>query len=194
MWDTRPIDALDAACETHDKCYSSCRSSNKCDQSGEQTAWSNATRRFGRVLRTQALIRSGHQSSREQCYSPPVVILLARTLRHANHRKTSGVRMRPIQRVLRIAMLPAGHALLCFIAGRLAGHDDYNTNWMVVILVDLPFIYIWKLFSLPRLGPWSLIIFGTVWWLCVGIALTFIFEWFGRRRRSPNANGGGNSP
>jgi RHS repeat-associated protein len=29
-----PIDGLDAACETHDKCYYSCRAAHKCDKKG----------------------------------------------------------------------------------------------------------------------------------------------------------------
>jgi len=35
-----PVDALDAACETHDKCYYSCRANNRCDQAARRSCMS----------------------------------------------------------------------------------------------------------------------------------------------------------
>jgi hypothetical protein len=32
-------------------------------------------------------------------------------------------------------------------------------------------------FSLGLISPWGLTVFGTVGWLCVGVALSYIFPW-----------------
>jgi hypothetical protein len=59
-------------------------------------------------------------------------------------------------------------------------------NWIFLSLIDFPLVYvemfvhkhIWDRFEYVLISPWGLTIFGTIWWLCVGVVLSFIFAWF----------------
>jgi hypothetical protein len=85
--------------------------------------------------------------------------------------------MRHFKRVIWIAVLPTIH--LCLSAWAAASHDAWN--WILLSGLDLPLVYIQSYFmdrfSLGLISPWGLTVFGTVGWLCVGVALSYIFPW-----------------
>jgi hypothetical protein len=94
--------------------------------------------------------------------------------------------MRHTNRVIRIAVLPTAHLLLCaYIAV-----SDNIWNWMLLSAVDLPLVYLQKYvgdrYGLFLIGPLGLTILGTAWWLCIGTALSYIFERL-TRKRNPKA-------
>jgi hypothetical protein len=88
--------------------------------------------------------------------------------------------MRHPKRAIWIAVLPTTHLCLC---GYVAVTGDV-WKWMELSLLDFPLVYVQKYvgdrYGLFLISPWNLTIFGTVWWLCVGVALSFIFEWLVR--------------
>jgi hypothetical protein len=92
--------------------------------------------------------------------------------------------MRHSKRAILIATLPTVHLCLCVLL-ELLGGDSWN--WMLIMLLDFPLLYLQKYLGDPwhlvLVTPLPLSIFGTIWWLCVGIALSFIIERFKRRRK-----------
>ena len=98
--------------------------------------------------------------------------------------------LRLLKRVIWIAVLPTTHLILCAYAA--VSGDTWD--WILLSLIDFPLAYLQKYVG-DRCGFWllaplRLTVFGTVWWLCIGIVLTYSFEWFKRRRESKahNAN------
>jgi hypothetical protein len=91
--------------------------------------------------------------------------------------------MRHPKRLIWIAVLPTTHLLLCALAALL---PDVYWNWMWIILLDFPFTYALvkaeKLYNVVLISPLGLTILGTAWWLCIGIALSYIFERVTRKR------------
>jgi hypothetical protein len=95
--------------------------------------------------------------------------------------------MRNFKRAILIAVLPTVHLCLC---AYVAVSEDV-WNWILLTLIDfpLPYVemfvhkYIWARFHYVLISPWGLTIFGTLWWLCVGLALSYIVGWFQRRGR-----------
>lgn len=92
--------------------------------------------------------------------------------------------MRHFKRAILIGVLPTVHLCVC---AYVAVSDDI-WNWMSLSLIDFPLLFLQKYVGDPCnfvvLGPLRLTIFGTVWWLCIGVALSSIIEWLERRRRS----------
>jgi hypothetical protein len=88
--------------------------------------------------------------------------------------------MRIRGRIIRIAALPTMH--LCLSAWAAASHDAWN--WILLAGLDLPLVYIQSYFmnrfNLGLVSPCGLTIFGTLWWLSIGVALSYFFEWFVR--------------
>lgn len=92
--------------------------------------------------------------------------------------------MRHLTRSVLIATLPTVHLFLCAYVA--VSHDVWK--WILLSLIDFPLVYsemyvhkhIWYRFEYVLISPWGLTIFGTTWWLCVGIALSYIFPWFVR--------------
>jgi hypothetical protein len=60
-------------------------------------------------------------------------------------------------RLVRIAILPLAHLCLCFIAVYVLPLDDYNTNWMPIILLDFPVFAILVLFKNSEFENWFFI-------------------------------------
>jgi hypothetical protein len=91
--------------------------------------------------------------------------------------------LRLLKRVIWIAVLPTTHLILCACAA--VSGDVWQ--WILLSLVDFPLLYLQKYVGdrcgILLLTPLRLTVFGTVWWLCVGIALKYIFEWLKRRRK-----------
>lgn len=99
--------------------------------------------------------------------------------------------LRPLKRVIWIAVLPTTHLILCACAA--VSGDAWD--WILLGLIDFPVADLLKHVG-DRSGFWllaplRLTVFGTLWWLCVGIALTYIFERLKRSRSSKagTANG-----
>ena len=96
--------------------------------------------------------------------------------------------MRHFKRAILIAVLPTVHLCLCAYAA--VSNDVWN--WMLLGLIDIPLVllqmYVVNRNSLGLASPLGLTIFGTMWWLCNGVALSFMIEWFKRRRRSKALN------
>lgn len=96
--------------------------------------------------------------------------------------------MRPLKRVIWIALLPTTHLILCAYAA--VSGDTWD--WILLSLIDFPVAdllkYVGDRCGFWLLAPLRLTVIGTVWWLCVGIALTYIFEWLKRSRRSKARN------
>lgn len=98
--------------------------------------------------------------------------------------KDSGVVMRHLKRAIGIAVLPTIHLCLCAYVA--ASEDVWN--WIELSVIDFPLLYVGILldkhigdrFLWLLIGPWGLTIFGTMWWLCVGAALSYFFAWFVR--------------
>ena len=67
-------------------------------------------------------------------------------------------------------------------------------GWILLGIIDLPLGYVamygGDLFKFV-ISPWGLTVFGTLLWLCVGVALSFMIEWFKRRGRPKARNTGG---
>lgn len=55
-----PVDRLDAACERHDKCYYSCRASNRCDKTARESCMKQCNLTLG-----QEAAESGVSGGRE---------------------------------------------------------------------------------------------------------------------------------
>jgi hypothetical protein len=95
--------------------------------------------------------------------------------------------MRHPKRLIWIAALPTVHLLLC---AYVAVSGDIWKWILLSIVVDLPLLFVQKYVGdrcgFLLIGPWRLTIFGTAWWLCIGVGLSYIFERFSRKR-SPNA-------
>ena len=88
--------------------------------------------------------------------------------------------MRRFKHPVRIAVLPATH--LCLVAYIATLHDAWD--WILLVLIDFPLAYLAMLgkylgnwWTWGLIGPWGLAVFGTLWWLCVGIALSRAFDW-----------------
>jgi hypothetical protein len=92
--------------------------------------------------------------------------------------------MRHSKRAILIATLPTVHLCLCVLL-ELLGGDSWS--WMLIMLLDFPLLYLQKYVGDPchfvLVTPLPLSIFGTIWWLCVGIALSLIIERFTRREK-----------
>jgi hypothetical protein len=51
--------------------------------------------------------------------------------------------------------------------------------------LDIPLLMLMDLFTKsPTYSTTTIVVVGTIWWLCIGIVLTFIFDWFKHRRES----------
>ena len=92
--------------------------------------------------------------------------------------------MRLLKRIIWIAVLPTTHLILCAVVA--ASGDVWQ--WILLSLVDLPvaylLVYVGDRYGFVLLTPWGLTICGTFWWLCVGVALRYMFEWLKRGRKS----------
>ena len=97
--------------------------------------------------------------------------------------------MRYSWRIVRIAVLPTVHLGLCALVALLAPNSWY---WFWIFALDMP-----ASFALGYLnGLWHftdksalvfylcLTIVGTLWWLCIGVALSYLFEWVVRKIRT----------
>lgn len=84
--------------------------------------------------------------------------------------------------VIRIAALPTMHLCLCAVTYCSFGDDGWR--WMVVMVLDLPLLLLMHLFKDPPDTVMSVTILGTIWWLCIGIALFSMLEWFSKRRKA----------
>lgn len=68
-------------------------------------------------------------------------------------------------------------------------------DWILLALIDFPVAdllkYVGDRYGVWLVAPLGLTVFGTLCWLCVGIALTYIFERLKRSRSSKadTANG-----
>jgi hypothetical protein len=89
--------------------------------------------------------------------------------------------MRHFKRAILIAVLPTVHLCLCAYVA--VSHDVWN--WILLSLIDFPLLYLQKYvgdpFNFAVLGPLRLTVFGTVWWLCIGVALSYIVAWCERK-------------
>jgi hypothetical protein len=72
------------------------------------------------------------------------------------------------------------HLCLCAFTALFLGQD--NWDWIFVATLNLPLIFLMDWFKLP-IDRVTLTVAGTVWWLCIGIAISCISDWFARRRR-----------
>jgi hypothetical protein len=89
--------------------------------------------------------------------------------------------MRHFKQVIRIAILPTLYLCLCACTHIFVGDD--NWSWIVVMTLDIPLLLLMDLFTKsPTYSTTTIVVAGTIWWLCIGIALTCIFEWLKRRR------------
>jgi hypothetical protein len=88
--------------------------------------------------------------------------------------------VRRFKHPVQIAALPTIHLCLVVYLGVLNNAWD----WMLLALIDFPLVILSMLGK--RLGDWwawgmisplGLAIFGTLWWLCVGIVLSRAFDW-----------------
>ncbi|MGO9324554.1 MAG: hypothetical protein ACLP07_08330 [Terracidiphilus sp.] len=84
--------------------------------------------------------------------------------------------------MLWIAALPTAHLLLCALTVVFLGTDAWD--WMLVTTLDLPFIVLRSWLLPPPISDASLVIFGTIQWLCVGVAIRSVSFWLERRRRA----------
>ena len=99
--------------------------------------------------------------------------------------------MKHRSQVIEIAVLPAIHLCLCALAAFLPD----NWNWMWIMLLDAPISSalayaneLWHFADIsPLIAPLSLTVLGTIWWLCIGVALSFIKRWFQRQKRNEGA-------
>jgi hypothetical protein len=51
---------------------------------------------------------------------------------------------------------------------------------MWIIFIDFPLTYLGDKFNLPIFTALCLTILGTLLWLCIGVALSYIIPWFVR--------------
>jgi hypothetical protein len=94
--------------------------------------------------------------------------------------------MRRYKRVVQISVLPTIHLGLCALVALLAPNSWW---WFWISALDLPAtLVLGYLNSLWHFTDKSLLvfvssltIFGTLWWLCIGVALSYFFEWFVRK-------------
>jgi hypothetical protein len=54
---------------------------------------------------------------------------------------------------------------------------------MWIIMLDFPLTYLGEVCNLQLFTPLRLTIFGTMWWLCIGVVLSFIIDRVKRSRR-----------
>lgn len=91
---------------------------------------------------------------------------------------------KPSSRLLRIAILPATHLLLCALTILFLGQEGWD--WMFVGLLDLPVILLSVLFT-NEYGSTTVVLFGTVQWLCIGIVWDRMSESSARKRKLTDA-------
>lgn len=81
----------------------------------------------------------------------------------------------------RFAVLPAIHLCLCAYVA--ATGDIWK--WMSLSLVDFPILYLQKYVADPLkislINPIGVATLGTLWWLCIGVALLQGFDWLVRK-------------
>jgi hypothetical protein len=84
--------------------------------------------------------------------------------------------------------MPTFHLCLCAFTVVFLGQD--NWDWIFVATLDIPLLLLMACFKLP-IDRVILTIAGTIWWLCIGVALSFMIEWFERRSRPKALDTGG---
>lgn len=90
------------------------------------------------------------------------------------------------KRILQIAILPTVHLCLCALTILFLGQDSWD--WIFLTLVDVPVLAFIGWFTPPPYDSMTITIFGTIWWLCIGLAISFISEWLGRRKKAKSTN------
>lgn len=100
--------------------------------------------------------------------------------------KIRGVMTKRTKRILQIASLPAIHLCLCAATVLFLGQDSWD--WIFVTLVDVPVLALMGRFTPPPYESMTITIFGTIWWLCIGIAISLISDWLGRKRMAKSTN------
>ena len=103
----------------------------------------------------------------------------------ASAQNNSGVRMAHRNRIIRIAFLPTMHLCLCALAAFPDGFG--NWNGMLIFLLDLPLTFIREWLNLPLFTTVSLTVYGTLWWLFIGVVLSSLYDWFESKRTAKGA-------
>jgi hypothetical protein len=94
----------------------------------------------------------------------------------------AGIRNTRVKRIIQIASLPTIHLCLCVITILFLGQDVWD--WMFVTLMDIPVLVLMGWFKPPPYDSMTITISGTVWWLCIGIGISFISESLGRGKKA----------
>jgi len=90
--------------------------------------------------------------------------------------------MRCSRVVAQIAILPTIHLCLCILTRVFLGDDSWD--WIYVATLDGPLIGLMGFFKEPPFGILSITVCGTIWWLCVSIALFALVRLFARIKKA----------
>jgi hypothetical protein len=95
--------------------------------------------------------------------------------------------VRRFKHPVRIAALPTIHP--CLVVYLVVSNNAWD--WMLLALIDFPLVILSMLgkrlgdwWAWGLISPWGLAVFGTLWWLGVGILLSRTFDWIVRKMKA----------